>query len=295
MNPVISVVMSTYNRADILSEAIDSILNQTYNNFEFIIINDNSTDNTIDVIRSYTDSRIKLFNNRKNCGCTFNYHRAQNMAKGKYIAHIDDDDLSLPKRLEKQIEYLENNPEIVLLGTYIETFGENKRPSWVFYKEPDKLNFLMHLYNPICHSSVMYRKDFTDRFAINYDINKKCSQDYDLYKQIILRNGKIANIDDTLVKYRMHKNRLTDIKKSQEIQISIAEEVKKELNSRFLDKELLKEFNCLIKDFPFNSYNKDSVIKAVEMLSESMKIKGYDYKIISEEIIKDIKDNLFQF
>lgn len=295
MFPLISVVMSTYNRAKILSETIESILAQTYDNFEFIIINDSSNDNTKDIIQKYSDNRIKLFNNKKNCGCTFNYHTAQNIAKGKYIAHIDDDDISYPKRLEKQIKYMEENTQVALLGTFIETFGENKRPTWVFYKEPKEIYFAMHLYNPICHSSIMYRKSFLEKHAINYDITKRCSQDYDLYKQIILQGGIIANLDEILVKYRMHKNRLTDMKETQDIQILNAEQIKKELLTRFIDMAELEKYNNLIKDFPFNNYNKEQVVKAIRILSMSMKTRGYDYTKISEKIIKDIQNNLFKF
>lgn len=295
MIPTISVIMSTHNRADILSESIDAILNQTYKDYEFIIINDGSTDSTQEILERYSDSRIKLFSNKKNCGCTFNYHNAQNIAKGKYIAHIDDDDISLSERFEKQINYMEQNSDVVLLGTFIETFGENQRPSWVFYTEPEKLYFAMHIYNPICHSSVMYRQSFVEKHAINYDLTKRCSQDYDLYKQIILKNGKITNLDEILVRYRMHKIRLTDIKQTQDIQIFKAEEIKKELISRFLDEDELKEYEILIKDFPFNNYDKESVIKAIEMLSAAMERKGYDYRKVSKEIILDIENNKFQF
>lgn len=295
MTPLISVVMSTYNRSGMLSESIESILNQTFDDFEFIIINDNSTDSTKEVIQSYSDSRIKLFNNKQNCGCTFNYHNAQNIAKGKYIAHIDDDDISLLTRFEKQYDYMENNPDITLLGTYIETFGENKRPSWVFYTEPQKLDFMLNFYNPICHSSVIYRKSFVEKHAINYDISKKCSQDYDLYKQIVMNGGLLANLPDVLVKYRMHKIRLTDIKETQDVQIENAEKVKKELLLRFVDEEKLQEITNLIKDFPFNNYNSDNVLNAIEILANSMMSKAIDCENIKKDVLLDVKNNLFRF
>ncbi|MCD7779479.1 MAG: glycosyltransferase [Candidatus Gastranaerophilales bacterium] len=234
-------------------------------------------------------------NNKKNCGCTFNYHNANNLAKGKYIAHIDDDDISFQNRLEKQLSFMENNDDIALSGTYIQTFGENVRPSWVFYTTSEKLDFMMNFYNPICHSSVIYRKNFVDKNAINYDIAKKCAQDYDFYKQILLRGGKLANIPEILVKYRMHLNRLTDIKETQEIQINNAAKIKKELLSRFFNEKIITEISALTLGFPFNDYSKDNVIAAINKTAvEYIRInKGFEQ--ISNEIKNDIISNLYKF
>ena len=109
--PVVSIVMSTYNRENMVKEAIESILNQSFTDFEFIIVNDASEDNTEETIKSYSDNRILYLKNKQNCGCTFNYHTAHNIAKGKYIVHIDDDDISLPDRIKIQTQFMENNPE----------------------------------------------------------------------------------------------------------------------------------------------------------------------------------------
>lgn len=295
MNPLISVVMSTYNREGMIKESVDSILNQTFSDFEFIIIDDNSTDNTFEIIKEYKDDRIKLFRNEKNSGCTFNYHNAQNIAKGKYIAHIDDDDISLPLRFEKQFEYMEEYPNIALLGSFIETFGENVRPSWVFYTDPLKLDFSMNFYNPLCHSSIMYRKSFVEDIGINYDISKKCAQDYDFYKQIIKCGGKLANLPNILVRYRMHSNRLTDIKNTQDIQIQNAENIIKELQSRFLSFEEMNIVKELMYGFPFNQYNKDSVIEAIEIMENALKSTFYEYREAIKDVKEDIKNNLFVF
>lgn len=291
MNPLVSVVMSTYNRADILKESVDSILNQSFTDFEFIIINDCSTDSTLDIISSYSDSRIKLISNRSNYGCTFNYHLANNLAKGQYVAHIDDDDVSFPARLQKQVEFMEKNNDISLLGTLIETFGDGKRPSWVFYEESNILEFVMNFYNPICHSSVMYRKSFVDKQSINYDVSKKCAQDYDFYKQIILKGGKLANLPEVLVKYRMHKNRLTDVKETQNIQIDVAENVKNELLSVYFSKSEIYQIKEKMKDFPFNKYNEEAVFQGLEFVD----LRINSNTELSKKIIFDIKNKRFQF
>ncbi|MBQ9246373.1 glycosyltransferase [bacterium] len=295
MPPLISVVMSTYNRANLLPQAIESVLNQSFDDFEFIIVNDNSTDNTDEILKSYKDNRVKIFTNKTNCGCTFNYHNENTLSKGKYIAHIDDDDIWLDKKLERQYEYMENNQWIAITGTYIETFGDNVRPSWIFYTEPKEIDFSMNFYNPICHSSVMYRKDYIEKNGINYDITKRCAQDFDFYKQIILSGGNIVNIPEVLVKYRMHPIRLTDIIETQQIQIDVAEKTKAELRARYLNKEEEERFKYLTEGFPFNEYNKYNVLGAVQMLENKINKTDINFIKAIDKIKTDILNNLYKF
>ena len=293
--PLLSVVMSTYNRENLLKDSVDSVLDQSFEDFEFIIVDDCSTDSTFELLSSYNDKRIRLYKNSQNKGCTFNYHISHNLAKGKYIAHIDDDDICMPNRFEKQMKYLEQNPNISLLGTYIETFGENARPSWVFYTEPEKIDFLINFYNPICHSSIVYNKSFADKNFINYDLNCKCAQDYDFYKQFILKGGEIANLDEVLVKYRMHQVRLTDVFDTQQVQIEVAEKVKQQLLSRFFNNEEISVLNKLLFDFPYNNYDKQAVLKAFEIVKEKTLMLNLYSENTIDSVISDIKNNLFLF
>ena len=114
--PLLSVVMSTYNREHLVKETMESVLNQSFSDFEFIVIDDCSTDNTSQILHSFDDNRIKILKNSQNNGCTFNYHIAHNLSKGKYIAHIDDDDICLPNRFEKQLDFLNQNEEISIIS-----------------------------------------------------------------------------------------------------------------------------------------------------------------------------------
>ena len=125
-NPLVSVLMSVYNGDRYLDEAIDSILSQTYENFEFIIINDGSTDHTKDILSSYSnqDNRIRVFH-QKNHGLTFSLNRGLELSRGKYVARMDADDISSPRRLEEQINYLRANPEVGVLGTQMEIINES--------------------------------------------------------------------------------------------------------------------------------------------------------------------------
>ena len=293
--PLLSVVMSTYNRAHLLKETVESVLNQSFSDFEFIIIDDCSTDNTLQLLQSFKDNRINVLKNSQNKGCTFNYHIAHNLARGKYVAHIDDDDICFPNRFEKQIDFLKQNPDISLLGAFVETFGENVRPSWTFYTEPEKLDFIMNFYNPICHSSIIYDKEFTDKNLINYDLSCKCAQDYDFYKQFLFKGAKIANISDVLVRYRMHQKRLTDVFETQQIQINVAERVKEQLLSRFLSLEEINEVKQLLVDFPYNKYNMENAVKAIDFVGKKAIQQGFYSPEIVDSIVNDVKNNLFSF
>ncbi|HAS7841575.1 TPA: glycosyltransferase family 2 protein, partial [Vibrio cholerae] len=131
-SPKISVVMSVYNGEKYLGEAIDSILKQTFSDFEFIIINDGSTDKTLEIIKSYMkkDDRIVLVS-RENKGLIVSLNEGLDLAKGQYIARMDADDISIKSRFEKQIEFLDSNPDIGVCGTWVEVFGENiKSKKW---------------------------------------------------------------------------------------------------------------------------------------------------------------------
>ena len=117
MDALISVIMPAYNVGKYISAAIRSTLNQTYLNFELIIINDGSSDNTLDIALSYQDSRIYIMNNSKNLGIVKSLNKAINVSKGKYIARTDADDINMPKRFQAQVEFLESHPKVDAVGT----------------------------------------------------------------------------------------------------------------------------------------------------------------------------------
>src|SRR5687768_2170096 len=121
--PVISVIMPVYNTAAYLRESIESILTQTFKDFEFIIINDGSADNSEEIILGYNDQRIKYLKNEVNKGYVFSLNRALKIATGKYIARLDSDDLSLPGRLMAQYNFMENHPQVIVCGCAFESIG----------------------------------------------------------------------------------------------------------------------------------------------------------------------------
>jgi len=195
--PLVSVVMLTYKRADIAPKAIESILAQTFDDYEFIILNDGSPDNTRDVINKYAkgDSRIKYYENDKNRGIAYSRNRVTSLARGKYIMIMDDDDESLPERMRLQLEFLEKNPEISAVAGQI--VGLPRIP----FNHDDIATGLIQ-YNNFGNSNVMYRKSHAQQYNISYDTTLKASEDWKFWVQMLFSGAKFAAIsEDVLMRH----------------------------------------------------------------------------------------------
>ncbi len=209
--PLVTVLMPVYNGSRYLDEAIESILNQTFMDFEFLIIDDGSTDDSIKIIRSYRDSRIRLVENENNLGQSTSLNKGINLALGEYIARMDQDDISLPERLEEQINYFKNHTDISVLGTWWKAIedGEGNK----IYKElrlpedPDTCAFWMYFYGnqPIAHPCSMFKKNEIKELG-GYNEYYKVAQDLELWLRALLNKLKFANVPKFLFHYRLHQN-----------------------------------------------------------------------------------------
>lgn len=210
--PRVSVVMPAYNAEKYIAEAIESILGQTFFDFEFIIINDGSRDKTENIIKSYHDSRIIYLENQKNCGIVATLNRGIEYASGEYIARMDADDIAVAERFQKQVGYMDVHQEVVVLGTAMQMFGDGiadqKR---VFTADPLQLKAEL-IFNPcIAHPTAMIRRNVLLNHDLRYDINFSGAEDYHLWWRIS-RFGDIAALPDILHKYRLHDNQITQKK-----------------------------------------------------------------------------------
>lgn len=203
---MISVIMSVYNAEKYLREAIESILTQSFTEFEFIIINDKSNDSSLKIIKEYEqeDGRIKLIKNKQNLGLTRSLNKGLSIAKYKYIARMDADDISMCDRFEKQVKFLEKNYDIDILGSYAyDINGKNKiiGKRRVPLSHSDILEMLPIL-SPLIHPSVMFRKNSLDK-TNGYNENFRTSQDYELWFRAASKGLKFHNLPEYLLKYRM--------------------------------------------------------------------------------------------
>ena len=214
--PFISVVMSVCNGEKYLRESVDSILNQSCKDFEFIIINDGSIDGSLDILLEYqtADNRI-LIVNQGNIGLTRSLNRGIKLAAGKYIARQDTDDKSLPERLEKQVRFLETNSDYFLVGTACKVIdqqsniiGESNIP---FFTDNDKLQAVINKFNPFFHSSVMFRNDISC-LGCFYNPRYEYAQDYELWTRIS-KLYKVYNLPEVLA-FNRHWPEMISEKKS---------------------------------------------------------------------------------
>lgn len=206
--PLVSVILPTYNRENLLPTAIQSILNQTYQNIEFIIINDASTDNTSTILKRYKNKRIRIITNQTHQGIVYNRNLGLSLAKGKYVAWIDDDDISKPNRLEKQVKYMESHPDITILGTEISQLNSDEKIYlWPTETEPQKAEIVFLIGRlPVVIGTTMFRKSFFDTHHILFQQNIPLSEDLPIYDQVLANGGKIMTLPATLYEYRIHRS-----------------------------------------------------------------------------------------
>lgn len=205
-SPVISVLMPTYNGERFLRPAIESILNQTFPNLELIIIDDGSTDNTPHILSEFKDTRLTVLTNQQNFGIAVATNRGLAAARGEYIALQDHDDISLPHRLQTQLDFLNTHPEIALVGSAAELIDENGI-AYDHYREPEddiELKWEALFRCPISHTSVMVRQGvMLQTGGYSPDPNLKVTSDYDLLSRIVTRHP-VTNLSQPLVKWRRH-------------------------------------------------------------------------------------------
>lgn len=275
---LISVVMSVYNSEKYLVEAIESILNQTYTNFEFIIVNDGSTDSSLDIIQEYMekDERIVLIS-RENKGLPYSLNEGIEKAKGKYIARMDADDISLPTRFEKQIEFMQENQDIGVCGTWAEVFGDNRKNRLL--KHPinhDELKVRLLFSVCFAHPTVMIRKSVLDKYNLKYNLEYINAQDYELWSRIS-NFTNMANIPKVLLKYRVTENSIT----------SIANNQKKELRYKLLS----DVFKKVLESINIKNSEEENRLHFTIGLNERILKKEIDLNLLGIYISKIIQSN----
>lgn len=213
MKPLVSVIMPSYNCEQFIGEAIESILYQTYDNWELIIVEDASEDGTLDIIKTYRDKRIKLFCNERNQGIANATNRGIKESKGTYIALLDDDDIAEKGRLALQVEYLEKHPEIDILGgrtIFIDESGKTIDYSGIPKRNPKYIKAVL-LFNcmDFLNGTAMIRRAFIEKNHLYYENSCYGMQDYKFYIESS-KVGNISTINQFLLRHRLHDRNETD-------------------------------------------------------------------------------------
>jgi glycosyltransferase involved in cell wall biosynthesis len=213
-SPAVSVVMSAYNAEKYIKESIDSVLNQTYGDFEIIIVNAGSTDRTQTILNSYHDPRIFVVN-VQNMGRSEARNRAIEISKGEYIAIMDADDISLPERLERQVKFLDSHKDIALVGSSFFSINESGKIVAIneFLTESDDIKEGLPKGNRFGHSTVMARKSCLESIG-GYRVELEGAEDYDLFLRLS-KAFKLTNLKEPLCKWRLHPSSFSMSKKSE--------------------------------------------------------------------------------
>lgn len=245
MHPKISVLMPVYNSEKHLKDTIDSILRQSFTDFELLIVNDASTDCSESIIQNFNDKRIKYFCNDKNLGISPTRNKLMNLAQGEYLAIIDNDDICLPERFAKQVKFLNENNDISVVGTWVELFCKQtpkgnlgfvkkiiRNLGWVWCQPPYPTIYDAIQGCPVMHPSAMIRKADFEKNNICYRAEFTPAEDFDLWAEALMKGLKLANLQEVLLKYNLHGNNFSITSKSK-LKIAdkkIKNKIKKHLN-----------------------------------------------------------------
>ncbi|MDO4725892.1 MAG: glycosyltransferase [Porphyromonadaceae bacterium] len=278
-NPLISVAMPCYNNAPYVAEAIESMLNQTFTDFELIILDDCSSDNSAEVIKSFTDKRIVYHRNEQNTGLANNLNIGLQMARGKLIARMDGDDISLPERLQTQVDFLEAHPDIDLCSCGMEMFGKDNQV-WIREPDPEDVKITMLFYSPILHASAMWRREAFDRYGLIYRQEAFPAEDYDLWARAVASGCRLANIPQVLYRYRIHGEQVTKTDDRAKLRNG-------QIQTEYLKKSLSSLSETDIKLFTQN-YIKQDLTNSTNSTLKELK------KLINNIITANKQDKFFQ-
>ena len=279
-DPKISVVMPVYNREQYLKESIESILNQTFTDFEFIIIDDQSTDSSWHIIQEYAakDKRIVAVKNTGKKGCYPARNCGHRLAKGKYIAVMDSDDIALPERLQIQFDFMEQHPDIDICGSWLKSFGDYEnviqRP-----ETHDDIRDALFFDSVVPHQTSMLRiQNQIPYYSEDYD----SAQDYELFCRLINKyKCKFANIPKALLLYRVHQNQISTASRKEQrdnINRTILKNVEN-IGITLSEKEKLIYLEILSWNFiPKNKFELLLSVKMLNNISLTGKKHGYGNK-----------------
>jgi glycosyltransferase involved in cell wall biosynthesis len=208
MSPTISVIMPVYNVERYARRAVDSVLGQSYRDFEFIVINDGSTDGTREILASYGDERLNIQDNARNLGYVLSLNRGLALARGKYIARMDGDDVSLPDRFASQVRFLNEHGDVGVCGSRVETIGHGGGVVWrPPCDHPDIVcNSLFE--STLYHPTVMIRREVLEQSGLEYDNSYYGAEDFRLWVQLS-RRTRLANLDVVLLYYNRHETQVS--------------------------------------------------------------------------------------
>jgi glycosyltransferase involved in cell wall biosynthesis len=209
-NPKVTVLLPSYNGEKFISEALKSISDQTFSDLEILVINDGSIDGTLDILNKAKEPRLRIINNEKNLGLVASLNIGIDNALGEYIARMDQDDIALPERLEKQVKFMDSHNDVAACGTWVKTFGKIDGFINKTLTDPEDIKANLLFYTSMAHPTVMIRKSVLSEFNLKYNPNDEYCEDYGLWSELAA-SKKLANLPEVLLLYQVHKESLSHV------------------------------------------------------------------------------------
>jgi glycosyltransferase involved in cell wall biosynthesis len=209
LSPRITVIMPVYNAAPYVAEAARSILSSSFRELELLAINDGSTDDSEATLRSIADHRLRIISNPVNVGVVKTLNRGLDLAEGEFVARMDADDISMPKRLAQQLAFMEANPQIGVCGTWVTTFGDGPKRVLRGPLTPAEIHARLFGFNALSHPTVILRRSFFLRHGLRYAVEAVHAEDLDLWMRAA-ECFPLANIPVAGLRYRVHANQIAN-------------------------------------------------------------------------------------
>lgn len=289
--------MPVYNAEKYVKQAIQSILDQSYTHFELHIINDGSTDGSLDIIKSFTDERIHLVENGANLGLIATLNKGFDLSHGKYIARMDADDVAMPNRLKKQVEFLDVNPEVGVYGSaYTDLKQGELGDTTVFLEDHDSLKTILFFNSCMAHPTVMIRSEVLKNNELYYNAEFKHAEDYEFWVRLIEKT-KFSNSRKSLLQYRIHDKQISHTEKA--AQLIVAAHVRlfmiEKLGIKPTENEL-RIHNAIgdkivLKGFENIQYTEQWILKLVEANSKIHVVKEIPFNSYLALVFQDVCAN----
>ncbi|MCR2045722.1 glycosyltransferase [Acetatifactor muris] len=282
----VSIITSAFNCKKYLKEMVDSIIAQTYRDWEMILIDDASDDGTWNVIKSIVDDRIIKIRNIENVGLTKNLNRALGIAQGKYIMRMDADDIAAPDRIEKQVAFMEVNPDVVLSGCWMQCFGEVHDITKTHLNDMDiRIDLIFN--TAIMHPTFIVRNDVIKKYAVKYNEDLKYAQDY-FFAYQLSEFGKLANIPEVLVRYRAHAGQIGSKYRSEQKNCAdvTRNKILRDMGIELNDDEFKVWSNfCLGEVKQYDQKERELLLGIAERLADNKHLKNeYDSQKLKERL-----------
>jgi glycosyltransferase involved in cell wall biosynthesis len=277
-NPQVSIIMPVYNSSSYVGEAISSVLNQSHTDFEFLIIDDCSTDDCVSVIKKFSDHRIKFYQNEKNLGYIKSLNFLLSECKGEYIVRHDNDDFSSSDRILNQVNFLQKNDDHLICGSNCRVFGRNQAVS--FLPQTDAECRVYMIFNsPFYHPSVCFSRKVFYHYNLFYNSELMPAEDYDMWMNIS-KFGKMANLQSIEFNLRTHDNNTSLLNSQRQKKILLV--LREKYFNEILNLKIQENENNLLSGITYNSYFTNIEINQIENLFSKIITSNFENDILNK-------------